>query len=86
MRSITIGFILGMFALAKESGFRFLGLKDHGREFGVLVGAVAEGLAFGQPAGAPGVSFTGFQLYLGWEFRCDCWLGHDSLLECLFKR
>ena len=47
MRPIAVGFVLGVFALAEEGGFCFLGLKNHGREFGVLVGAVAEGLALG---------------------------------------
>ena len=78
MRAVAVGFVLGVLALAEEGGFLFLGLEDEGREFGGLVGAVAEGLALGQSAGAPSISFSGFQFHFGGEFRGDRWLGHTA--------
>jgi hypothetical protein len=67
-------------ALAQKSGLGFLRAEDQGFELGGLVGSVAEGLALGVPAGAPGVFFSGFQLHLSWIFRGDMGFGHGFLL------
>ena len=67
---IAVGLVAAMLALAQEGGLRFLRREDQGHEWRMgLVGAVAEGLFLGMPAGTPGVFLPLFQLHLGRGFR-----------------
>lgn len=50
-----------VFAAAKIGSFTGLGGELRGSEIAALVAAVAEGLVFGGPAGAPEIGFSSLQ-------------------------
>lgn len=80
MRAVAVGFVLRMLALAKESGFGFLGLENDWGHAVFLVGPVTEGLAFRMAAGTPGVGLARLQFHLDGKFVGDMGFGHDFLL------
>jgi hypothetical protein len=81
MGSIAEGLLLRLLALTQVGGLGLLGLEDQWHKVSGLVRPIAEWLALGKAARAPGVSLPGFELEGGWLLGGDRWLAHGHLLN-----
>jgi hypothetical protein len=83
MGSITVGSVLGVFALAKIGRFGFGSRKNRRAELRRAVMTVAKGLFFGKAASAPSVLLSGFQLDRDGLFGGNMRFGHGFLQESM---
>ena len=81
MATIAEGRVFGLFAHTKPCRARFFRREFVRFHTSALVGAITEGLVFGQTARAEPVIFASFQFYFGRFTPCD--LGCSDLIHKL---